>query len=121
MKNPNKRVKGLVPRRSADDDYDKDAIKSPYLRALENPDILSDESRMFPERDFEAEQARAVYIEKFKRALTKLTPKQKAIIETMDRLGDQQMVADELGVARTTVAMTLAQIQKKISKLIDKM
>ena len=123
MKNDRHKIKGLVPRRNSEeaDSYDKEALTSPYLRALENPDILSDESKMFPERDIEADQARADYIEKFKRALTKLTPKQRQILTAMSVFETQDQVADELGIARTTVETTLKQIQKKISKLIVKM
>lgn len=121
MKNRLKKIKGTVPHIDIES-YEDDAIHSPFLAALANPDILSDEdSQMFPERDFDAEEARAEYIEKFKQALTKLTQQQWAVIDSLNRHGDQQKVADELGIARSTVAVTLLKIQKKITKAVNKM
>lgn len=123
MRNRLKKAKGFIPHINTDDSYDNsDTELTPFLAALANPDILSDEEgRMYPERDFEAEEARAAYLEKFKLALTKLTSKQKAILEAMDRLGDQQKVADELGIERVTVAVMMMRIAKKITKSVNKM
>ena len=117
-----KRVKGMIPRQREETGSYKDEVnKSPYLRALEDPDLLSDEAAAFKERDFDEEQIREEYLTKFKLALTKLTPKQRAIVDAMDRHQDQQKAANELGIARPTVAVTLMQIEKKIQKLINKM
>ncbi len=116
-----KKIKG-VARFVQNDDYGDDATTSPFLAAKANPDILSDEdSLMFPERDFDAEEARAKYLENFKKALEKLTPKQRAIVDAMDRLHDQQKAADELGINRVTLAVTLMKIQKKITKAVNKL
>lgn len=114
MKNNMKKLRGM---HSKFDDFND----NPLLAALANPDILSEEDgMMFPERDFDAEEARAAYIEKFTLALATLTPKQRAIVDALARHGDQAKVCAELGVAQSTVANTLRQIQKKISKSINK-
>lgn len=120
MRNRLKKVRGFIPH-IKDEGYDSMEL-TPFLAALSNPDILSDEEgRMFPERDFDEEEVRAEYIEKFKLALTKLTPKQRAILDAMERLGDQQKVADEIGIARVTVAVVLMRIAKKITKSVNKL
>ena len=121
MRNRLKKVRGLVPHIDTES-YDDDGIHSPFLAALANPDLLSDEeSRMFPERDFDDEQARVEYIEKFKQALTKLTPKQKAVLDAMSRHGNQLGACKELKIAQPTLSLTLTQIQKKITKYINKL
>ncbi len=137
MRNNNKRIKGLLTRRMTEEEdaYNKPATKSPYLRALENPDILSDESRMYPERDFDAEAERAAYLDKMKRALLKMTPAQRKIVEAMAKIREvnkpdgtkekevwtQQQVADELGITQETVSVTLKRLQKKLLKSVYKM
>lgn len=123
MRNDRKKIKGFIARRHSEqaEDYERVPLTSPYLRALENPDVLSDESALFPERDFDEEEAREIHLENFKVALAKLTPKQRAIVEVMARVQDQQLAADEIGIARSTLAVTLMKIEKKIEKLINKM
>jgi DNA-directed RNA polymerase specialized sigma24 family protein len=121
MKNRMKKLKGGLPFIGDSEDYDGDgSAPNPFLAALANPDILSEDARMFPERDFDEEEARAAYLESFKKALATLTPKQRAVIDALLKYRDQQKVADVLGIARPTVAVTLRQIQKKVSKVINK-
>ena len=137
MRNHNKRVKGLLTRRltGQEDEHDKAAIKSPYLRALENPDVLSDESRMYPERDFDAEALREQHLAPYAKALLKLTPHQREVVEAVarvtdqqkenvdkkDELGIQEQVAKELGITRGSVCNALARARKKILKSANKM
>lgn len=115
-----KKIKGMV-RFVEDDSYDGEQTNSPYLAAKHNPDLLSDENLPYPERDFDQEQERAEFVAKYAKALEKLTPRQRAVIEALDRLGDQKRVADELEIDRVTVAVTLRKIQKKILKAVNKM
>ncbi len=120
MRNRLKKVKGVMPAIDIQS-YDDETIHSPFLAALQNPDLMSDEMAAFPERDFDEEFSRAQYLEKFKQALTTLTPKQRSVIEALQKYDNQEQAADELGIARSTIAVTLRQIQKKISKFINKL
>lgn len=135
MKNNMKKLKGMHSK--FEDGEDERCLNNPFLAALANPDILSEDEGLYPERDFDAEEARAVYIEKFTKALATLTPKQRAVIDTLARfqaIGKanknaekdadhdyQQQTANALGITRISVATTLIQIQKKIEKVINKM
>lgn len=120
MRNRLKKVKGHMPT-VEESSYETDESVTPFLAALTNPDLLSEEeSRLYPERDFDAEEVRAEYLANFNLALIHLTAKQRAVLDAMIVFEDQQKAADSLGIARSTLAVTLRQIQKKIGKLINK-
>ena len=115
MRNRFKKLRGVIR-------FDNDDIPdSPYLAALTNPDLMSDEMAMYPERDFDGEEARAQYLERVKMALDTLTPKQQAVIDALQKYDTQEKAAAALGIARQTLSVTLLQIQKKISKFISKL
>lgn len=83
-----------------------------------NPDILSDEHTIWPARDRESEVERQAMIATIQIAYEKLTPRQREIAETVDKLGSQSAAALVLGLRKETVSITMKQIRKKLSKYI---
>lgn len=88
--------------------------------ALGNPDVLSDEHSMWSPHDRDAEYQRLARVVAFRAAYEGLTPRQKQIVAAVDRFGTQEAAASQLGITRGTIAVSLIQIQKKLSKHINK-
>ncbi len=93
--------------------------------ALNHPEILSDEHRMWPERDEEVEESRAEYLAAFKTALKCLTPRQREVVDTVDKCGSRVGAAATLNVAQSTITYVLQaagrRIEKKIKELREEM
>lgn len=121
MKNKLRKIKGMTGVAFSQFMDENEGFQSPLTAALENPDVLSDESAMFPPRDHDEEAQRAAYMAKFVKALETLTDKQRAVIDALQKYGDQQKAADALGITRSTLSVTLLYVQKKIEKAISKM
>lgn len=118
MKKRFKRVKGMV---GSDwlKKYGEGHGANLMLEAMANPDLLSDESRMFDERDYDSEIDREEFAKKVSKAFELLTDRQKQIVNALLIHGTQENAAKVLNTNRSTIANTLIQIQKKIRKLID--
>jgi len=119
MKNRLRKIKGMTGAGIVWCSYE-DGFRSPLTAAVENPDVLSDESVMYPPRDYDEEEARAAYLRKFALAIETLTAKQMAVIMALQRYDNQQEAADSIGITRSTLSVTLLQIQRKIEKTISK-
>lgn len=119
MKNRLKKVKGHIPTVEFQG-YEDESIQSPFMAAMANPDLMSDEMACYPERDFDAEAVRESYLQRFTEAIATLTPRQRVILAVIQSHATQEIAAKELGIARTTLGVTLLQIKKKISKYINK-
>jgi len=113
-----KRVKGVV---GSDwlKKYGEGHSANLMLEAMANPDLLSDESGMFEERDYDGDVDRAEFAKKVSQAFELLTDRQKEIIDTLLIHGTQENAAKVLSISRSTLANSLLQIQKKIRKIID--
>ncbi len=83
-----------------------------------NPDVLSDEHAAWPGRDRESEVERQAELAVMKIAYEKLTPRQKEVAEAVELYGSKQKAAFVLGIAPSTVTITMKQIKRKLSKYI---
>lgn len=117
-----KKIKGMMPAIDIQT-FDDEPIHSPFLAALQNPDLMGEDCALWPERDYDREveeaASRRLYLERFKAAVETLTPKQRAVIDALQQYDNQETAAAALGIARSTLAVTLRQVQRKISRFIN--
>ena len=88
--------------------------------ARRNPNVLSDENRLWQPRDEEAEFRKQQKINAFKTVFEKLTSRQKQIIKAVEICGTHKLAAKELNVTRTLVTNTMKIVQKKLEKHMSK-
>lgn len=94
--------------------------KSSEVLASEYPDVLSDEHRIWHERDFDVEEEQEDRLRTFKAALSGLTARQILILQAVDKHQSHDKAAAALGIERSTVSNTIDQIRKKLSQSLDR-
>lgn len=127
FKPPRKRVKRVKGALSADrfkQDQEEKYFGNLMLSAMSNPDLLCDEDQaMFPARDFDTEEEdkrrKAELLAAFREAVGELTERQKQVLAVLQSL-KQEDAAKLLNVKRSTLAVMLMQIKKKIKKHVNK-
>ena len=112
-----KKIKDWGNRKGNSETDFKTASHNPLYAAQENPDILSDEQAMFPERDFDEERAvtrkQVAMLEQITNTLPMLTKKQKTIL-AMLMFYTQAEIARRLDISQPTVFEAVQSIKKKI-------
>lgn len=105
-------VRGGLDHFSTDKDYLTDGLAE--ILARENPDVMSDEHTLWPERDEEAEFRKQQTISKFKIAYRSLTENQQAVVEAVRATGTHEEAAERLKVSRPYVTKVINQVKKKL-------
>ena len=85
-------------------------------RAVSNPDILSDECSLWPQRDEEAQADREDAARTLKVALAGLTARQRQVLEAVRLHKTQTRAAFSLGISQPVVKKTLDAIQMKLQR-----
>ncbi len=110
-----KRVKGLG------EEWKRFGYDFPLDASLANPDVLTDEAKLWPERDTDAEDEyedrRNDCINRLNKAFVKLKPKDRSLIKLWLQYKSHGDIADVLGVTREAVTMRLGKLFKKLKKL----
>lgn len=86
--------------------------------AMNKPELLSDEHRLWKLRDEEAEFQKAQKMNQFKLGYNYLTARQKQVVGAVDMFGSQIEAAKALGISYQVVSETLKAAEKKIRKYI---
>ena len=115
----NRQVKSKVKGRISDDWKERTSASiNSTLAAMANPDILSDDSILFPSRDLESREQKIAIIEE---AYKSFTIKQRMILRLLAMGLTHHQVAKALRISRFNVGGQVTRMQNKVKKLVSKM
>lgn len=93
---------------------------NPYEAVLANPDLLSEYSRMYPERDIDDEEEREEYKQKLKsavrRILLTMPGRQREVLRLLEKGLTEENIARKLHVSQPAISHLVKKIKKRFEE-----